>query len=48
MITLPVMPGRNLAVLAEAATRMHPLRTKGVDPSAAFMARHSHFLERSQ
>jgi HPr kinase/phosphorylase len=47
MITLPVMPGRNLAVLAEAATRMHLLRTKGVDPSAAFMARHSHFLERS-
>ena len=48
MITLPVMPGRNLAVLAEAATRMHILRAKGVDPSAAFMARHSHFLERSQ
>ncbi len=47
MITLPVMPGRNLAVLAEAATRMHILRAKGVDPAAAFMARHSHFLERS-
>jgi HPr kinase/phosphorylase len=47
-ITLPVMPGRNLAVLAEAATRVHILRAKGVDPAAAFMARHSHFLERSQ
>ncbi len=47
MITLPVMPGRNLAVLTEAATRMHILRAKGVDPAAAFMARHSHFLERS-
>lgn len=46
-ITLPVMPGRNLAVLAEAATRAHILRAKGVDPAAAFMARHSHFLERS-
>jgi HPr kinase/phosphorylase len=46
MITLPVMPGRNLAVLAEAATRTHILRAKGVDPAAAFMARHSHFLER--
>jgi len=46
-ITLPVMPGRNLAVLAEAATRVHILRAKGVDPAAAFMARHSHFLERS-
>jgi HPr kinase/phosphorylase len=47
IITLPVMPGRNLAVLAEAATRTHILRAKGVDPAAAFMARHSHFLERS-
>ena len=46
-ITLPVMPGRNLAVLAEAAARTHILRAKGVDPAAAFMARHSHFLERS-
>ena len=48
MITLPVMAGRNLAVLTEAATRMHILRSKGVDPAAAFMARHSHFLERAQ
>ena len=47
MITLPVMPGRNLAVLTEAATRLHSLRMKGLDPAAAFMARHSHFLERS-
>ncbi len=48
MITLPVMAGRNLSVLTEAATRMHILRSKGVDPAAAFMARHSHFLERSR
>ena len=47
MITLPVMPGRNLAVLAEAATRTHMLRAKGEDPAVAFMARHSHFLERA-
>lgn len=47
MITLPVMPGRNLAVLTEAATRVHVLRSKGVDPAAAFLARHSQFLERS-
>lgn len=46
LITLPVMPGRNLAVLAEAATRIHILRTKGLDPAAAFLARHSQFLER--
>ena len=45
MILLPVMPGRNLAVLTEAAARLHILRSKGVDPAAAFMARHSHFLE---
>ena len=45
MITLPVMPGRNLAVLTEAATRTHILRAKGIDPAAAFLARHSHFLE---
>ena len=48
LITLPVMPGRNLAVLTEAATRTHILRAKGVDPAAAFMARHSHFLERGE
>lgn len=48
MITLPVIAGRNLAVLTEAATRMHILRAKGVDPAAAFMARHSHFLERGE
>ncbi|MBV2209911.1 MAG: HPr(Ser) kinase/phosphatase [Thermomonas sp.] len=46
-ITIPVMAGRNLAVLTEAATRMHILRSKGIDPAAAFMARHSHFLERA-
>lgn len=46
MTNLPVMPGRNLAVLAEAATRLHSLRMKGMDPAAAFIARHSNFLER--
>ena len=46
-VNIPVMPGRNLAVLAEAAARTHILRAKGVDPAAAFMARHSHFLQSS-
>ncbi|MBP7365855.1 MAG: HPr kinase/phosphorylase [Pseudoxanthomonas sp.] len=46
LITLPVMPGRNLAVLTEAATRLHILRTKGIDPAAMFIARHSNLLER--
>ena len=47
-VTLPVIAGRNLAVPTEAAARMHILRAKGVDPAAAFMARHSHFLERAE
>lgn len=47
-ISVPVMAGRNLAVLTEAATRVHILRAKGVDPAVAFMARHNHFLERAQ
>ena len=38
-VNIPVMPGRNLAVLTEAAARTHILRAKGVDPAAAFMAR---------
>jgi HPr kinase/phosphorylase len=46
-VSIPVAAGRNLAVLTEAAARAHILRAKGVDPAAAFMARHSHFLERS-
>ena len=36
---------RNLAVLTEAATRLHILRTKGIDPAAMFIARHSNLLE---
>jgi HPr kinase/phosphorylase len=46
-ITLPVRAGRNLAVLTEAAARLHILRSKGIDPAAAFLARHNHFLQRS-
>ncbi|MEO8742089.1 MAG: HPr(Ser) kinase/phosphatase [Lysobacteraceae bacterium] len=45
-ITLPVAPGRNLAVLTEAAARLHILRIKGIDPGAAFLARHAQFLQR--
>lgn len=45
LMTLPVMPGRNLAVMTEAATRLHILRTKGIDPAAIFVARHSNLLE---
>lgn len=47
-IILPVAAGRNLAVLTEAAARLHILRIKGIDPSAAFLARHSQFLQSGQ
>ena len=33
-------------MLTEAATRLHILRTKGIDPAAMFIARHSNPLER--
>ncbi|MGY6519427.1 MAG: HPr(Ser) kinase/phosphatase [Lysobacteraceae bacterium] len=44
-ITLPVAPGRNLAVLLEAAVRVYILRAKGIDPAHAFLARHSQMLQ---
>ena len=45
---LPVAAGRNLAVLTEAAVRLHMLRAKGLDPAAAFLAGHSNLLSASQ
>lgn len=47
-ITLPVAPGRNLAVLLEAAVRLHLLKAKGIDPAQAFMARHQQHLRQQQ
>ena len=44
---LPVAAGRNLAVLTEAAVRLHILRANGTDPAAAFLARHATLLSRS-
>ncbi len=44
-ITLPVGPGRNLAVLLEAAVRNHILVSKGYDASEAFIERQKHRLE---
>lgn len=41
-LTIPVAPGRNLAVLAEAAVRSHLLRSKGIDPAQTFMDRQAH------
>jgi HPr kinase/phosphorylase len=44
-ITLPVAPGRNLGVLAEAAVRNHLLHLKGRDASAEFIARQASFMD---
>ena len=44
-VTLPVGPGRNLAVLLEAAVRNHILNTKGYDASQAFIERQKRRLE---
>jgi len=46
-ITLPVAPGRNLAVLAEAAARNHTLLLKGLDSSRLFMERQARFMDNS-
>ncbi len=45
-ITIPVAPGRNLAVLVEAAVRNHLLRSKGIDPAQTFIDRQAHHMRR--
>lgn len=45
-ITIPVAPGRNLAVLVEAAVRNHLLRSKGIDPAQTFIDRQAHQMRR--
>ncbi|MFA5684421.1 MAG: HPr(Ser) kinase/phosphatase [Lysobacteraceae bacterium] len=41
-IILPVAPGRNLAVLVEAAVRSHVLKSKGLDAAQTFIDRQAH------
>jgi len=43
-ITLPVVAGRNLAVIAEAAVRDFMLKMKGYDAASAFIERHARLL----
>lgn len=43
-IPLPVLPGRNLAVIAEAAVRDFMLRMKGYDATAEFLDRHGRMM----
>lgn len=45
-IVIPVAPGRNIAVLAEAAVRSHMLKTKGLDPAQTFIDRQAHQMRR--
>jgi HPr kinase/phosphorylase len=44
-IRLPVLPGRNLAVMAEVAVRDFMLRLKGFDAAREFMERHAAQME---
>jgi HPr kinase/phosphorylase len=46
-ITLPVLAGRNLAVIVEAAVRDFMLKMKGYDAAHAFVERHSRILNRT-
>lgn len=45
-ITLPVMAGRNLSVMAEAAVRDFMLKMKGYDSASVFIERHTQLLRR--
>jgi len=46
-VVLFVAPGRNLAVLVEAATRAHILRMWNIDPLDQFMKEHRAIIERN-
>ena len=45
-ITIPVLAGRNLAVMAEAAVRDFMLKMKGFDAAAEFLERHARLLRK--
>jgi HPr kinase/phosphorylase len=47
-ITLPVLAGRNMAVMTEAAVRDFMLKMKGYDAASTFIERHSRILRRNQ
>ncbi len=44
-VTVPVAPGRNLAILVETAVRNHIMRLKGYDASADFIDRQRRAIE---
>ena len=45
-ITIPVLAGRNLAVMSEAAVRDFMLKSKGYDAASEFIERHSRLLQK--
>lgn len=47
-VVLYVAPGRNLAVLVEAATRSHILRMWGMNPMQEFLEKHSALIKKEQ
>ncbi|MGD8998821.1 MAG: HPr(Ser) kinase/phosphatase [Granulosicoccaceae bacterium] len=46
-VTLPVAPGRNLAVLVEVAVRNHILALKGYNAAEAFVARQTQYINKN-
>ncbi len=44
-ISLPVAPGRNIAVLVEAAVRNHMLKMKGIDSAEEFILRQARLMQ---
>jgi HPr kinase/phosphorylase len=44
-LTLPVAPGRNLAVLVEGAVRNHLLRLRGYNAADVFIEQQQQLLE---
>lgn len=47
-VTLPVAPGRNLAVLVEAAVRNHVLASRGYDAPEDFISKQRQFMQQGK
>lgn len=47
-LTVPVAPGRNLAILVEAAVRHHSLRLRGYDAATDFAERQARMMDTGQ
>lgn len=47
-VSIPVAPGRNLAILVEAAVKNQFLRQKGYNASKAFTKRHQYYMQKEK